>query len=260
MNTVLIAIIVIVGVVVLLGLAKRSGTSREFPYQSTKYLLSKAERSFYGVLVQAVGTEALVFSKVRVADVLSPRKGLGRADWQRAFNAVSAKHFDFLICDPQDCSVKVAVELDDSSHGSARGQKRDRFLNGACESAGLPLLRVKASKSYVLADIKQQIESAISPPEEISMDSASAEPTAAEASSTCQPDEAPSSVAVVPEPESQAVEASADTGPKNSPSPPCPRCGEPMILRKAKSGSNAGQEFWGCSTFPKCRGVAKLDA
>lgn len=38
-------------------------------------------------------------------------------------------------------------------------------------------------------------------------------------------------------------------------SPPCPRCGSAMILRTAKKGSNAGQQFWGCSQYPKCRGV-----
>lgn len=33
----------------------------------------------------------------------------------------------------------------------------------------------------------------------------------------------------------------------------CPRCGEPLILRTAKKGKNAGGQFWGCSTYPKCR-------
>lgn len=35
----------------------------------------------------------------------------------------------------------------------------------------------------------------------------------------------------------------------------CPKCGTPMILRTAKSGKNAGNKFWGCRSFPKCRGV-----
>ncbi|GAA5217196.1 NERD domain-containing protein [Corallincola platygyrae] len=35
----------------------------------------------------------------------------------------------------------------------------------------------------------------------------------------------------------------------------CPRCGSAMVLRKAKRGANAGNEFWGCSAFPKCRAV-----
>jgi ssDNA-binding Zn-finger/Zn-ribbon topoisomerase 1 len=26
-----------------------------------------------------------------------------------------------------------------------------------------------------------------------------------------------------------------------------------MILRTAKSGTNAGGQFWGCSSFPRCR-------
>jgi restriction system protein len=37
--------------------------------------------------------------------------------------------------------------------------------------------------------------------------------------------------------------------------PACPRCGAPMVLRTAKKGANAGRQFYGCSTFPKCRGT-----
>ena len=33
----------------------------------------------------------------------------------------------------------------------------------------------------------------------------------------------------------------------------CPACGSDMVLRTAQKGSHAGQNFWGCSTFPKCR-------
>ena len=35
----------------------------------------------------------------------------------------------------------------------------------------------------------------------------------------------------------------------------CPRCGRDMVLRTARKGNNAGQRFWGCSGFPKCRAV-----
>ena len=37
--------------------------------------------------------------------------------------------------------------------------------------------------------------------------------------------------------------------------PACPTCGSSMILRTARRGSNAGSQFWGCSTYPKCRGI-----
>lgn len=33
----------------------------------------------------------------------------------------------------------------------------------------------------------------------------------------------------------------------------CPRCGGKLVLRMAKKGSNTGNQFYGCSSFPKCR-------
>lgn len=38
----------------------------------------------------------------------------------------------------------------------------------------------------------------------------------------------------------------------------CVRCGSDMVLRVTKRGENKGAQFWGCSTFPKCRSVEKL--
>ncbi len=37
--------------------------------------------------------------------------------------------------------------------------------------------------------------------------------------------------------------------------PKCPKCGSVMIKRTARKGPQAGQEFWGCSKFPYCRGT-----
>ena len=40
--------------------------------------------------------------------------------------------------------------------------------------------------------------------------------------------------------------------------PACPVCRTEMKLRTAKLGANAGQRFWGCSNYPKCRGTRNL--
>jgi len=42
--------------------------------------------------------------------------------------------------------------------------------------------------------------------------------------------------------------------------PQCPTCGLPMVKRVAARGSNAGKEFWGCSGYPKCRGIVNISA
>jgi len=31
----------------------------------------------------------------------------------------------------------------------------------------------------------------------------------------------------------------------------CPKCGSALLIRTVKSGAKAGQQFWGCSAFPK---------
>lgn len=37
--------------------------------------------------------------------------------------------------------------------------------------------------------------------------------------------------------------------------PQCPKCGAPMVRRVAKQGGSKGQAFYGCSTYPQCRGT-----
>lgn len=38
----------------------------------------------------------------------------------------------------------------------------------------------------------------------------------------------------------------------------CPKCGSEMVKRTVKKGEKEGQKFWGCSRFPKCRGIQAL--
>lgn len=38
----------------------------------------------------------------------------------------------------------------------------------------------------------------------------------------------------------------------------CPKCASPMVKRIAKKGANIGNEFLGCSSFPKCRHIEQL--
>lgn len=40
--------------------------------------------------------------------------------------------------------------------------------------------------------------------------------------------------------------------------PSCPQCGGAMALRTAKTGKNAGQQFWGCVSYPECKGLVKI--
>ena len=39
----------------------------------------------------------------------------------------------------------------------------------------------------------------------------------------------------------------------------CPTCSGAMVRRTAKRGDNAGKAFWGCTSYPACRGTRHLD-
>lgn len=47
---------------------------------------------------------------------------------------------------------------------------------------------------------------------------------------------------------------------KSAPEPSCPRCGKLMRERTARTGSNIGQRFWGCSAYPACEGTRSLSS
>jgi len=51
------------------------------------------------------------------------------------------------------------------------------------------------------------------------------------------------------------IVATKQTPAKSEATKSCPKCGSAMVLRKAKKSPNAGNQFWGCSAFPKCRGL-----
>ena len=53
---------------------------------------------------------------------------------------------------------------------------------------------------------------------------------------------------------------SAPDAPPQSDVPKCPKCAIDMVMRQARTGPNAGNFFWGCSAFPKCRGVLAVES
>lgn len=142
-----------------------SKSTNKYQYQPRKYLTTKAELSFFHALDNAVGSKYRVFSKVRIADVISPKKGLyNKKEWRIAFNQISAKHFDYVLCCPKTLEILFTVELDDASHQKVSRIKRDELVEHACESAGIKLIRVPVQTSYKLEEIAELFDVPPTPP------------------------------------------------------------------------------------------------
>jgi very-short-patch-repair endonuclease len=120
-------------------------------------LITPAERSFFGVLHQALASDYHLFVKVRLADIVRPVQGPSRSGRQAAFNRISSKHVDFVLCDLALLKVVGVIELDDSTHERFERGIRDGFVDSALTTAGIPVLRFSARHSYPLAQIREQV-------------------------------------------------------------------------------------------------------
>lgn len=127
------------------------------PYEPAAGLFTPAERAFLHTLDQAAAPRYRVFGKVRIADLVTLRKGLTPARRQTALNRVAGKHFDFVVCRSSDLAVVCAIELDDSSHARRLAHKSDAFKDAVCRVAGLPLLRIRAAHRYAVAPLRAQL-------------------------------------------------------------------------------------------------------
>lgn len=129
------------------------------PYERRGVLLTPAEINFFRHLQAAVREDWLVFSMVRLADIIKVRPRTRKSQgWQ---NRIFGKHIDFVLCDYETLEVKLCIELDDSSHRRTDRVARDKFVNVALTAAGLPLLRVRVQEKYENAILRKDIEDAL---------------------------------------------------------------------------------------------------
>ena len=153
---VLLAVIVLIAILKTLLVAKKE--TALLSYDAAGTLLSPAELSFFKVLEIAVGDSAYIVVKVRIADLVRPQKGMTRSNWQKAFNSISSKHIDFVICDKTNLKPLCAIELNDKSHQRKNRRLRDEFITKAFASARVPLEFIIARRAYSAERIREQLE------------------------------------------------------------------------------------------------------
>lgn len=227
-DTLLILLVIVVVFAIATRLLKpksgpRKSNLQGFPYVLGENFLSPAELNFFHVLRKAVGDSAVLCTKVNLGDIFAVKDSRNYLAYR---SKIDRKHVDFLLCDSTNMQPILAIELDDKSHERKDRQERDAFVDLVFNAAKLPLLHIAVKRTYVAAELAAQIN----PYLQIT------QPTPAQAQRKTQ---------ILPE----IKETSA---------PRCPKCGSVMTIRVVKNGENAGNKFWGCSTYPACRGMMRF--
>lgn len=122
---------------------KQDKTDYSTAYQK-KLLLTKNEWKNYMFLKPILEGEGLrICPKVRLLDLVEPKKGTDGKQRQALQNKVQSKHVDFVICD-EKLNVLLALELDDSSHDTETRKQRDTFVDSVLTGSGYKILHVRS--------------------------------------------------------------------------------------------------------------------
>ncbi len=138
----------------------KSNARKSWPYRKKNYFFNQTEREFYYILNDILGDKYLLFSKVRMSDLLYLPEYLYHSYHYQ--NKIQSKHVDFLICEKQNIKPLLAIELDGSSHLRDDRIERDKEVNEIFKDANLPILHIKVSdhydKAYLFDVIRKEIE------------------------------------------------------------------------------------------------------
>lgn len=120
---------------------KMSDINYRETYQA-RQLLTNRELQEYKKLKQYADVRGwLICPKVRLRDLIEPKRGAGRQ--QTLINKISQKHVDFVLVD-HAMNVIGVLELDDSTHDRADRKQRDSFVREALEGAGITMIQTRS--------------------------------------------------------------------------------------------------------------------
>lgn len=103
-----------------------------------RYLLTINEKNQFKKIIEwAKPRGLLVFTKVRLMDIVTPRN---ENNYRTLHWKIQAKHVDFIICD-SNIRIKGIIEIEDNSHKAKDRKERDKFVKEVLESCGYKYLQ-----------------------------------------------------------------------------------------------------------------------
>lgn len=124
-------------------------------YEAKERLLSKPENLFRNILKTGLpGHE--IFANVRLADIVKVQhKHQGNKNtW--LFRNIAQYHIDFLVCD-KETNIIAAFELDDPSHDTDDGERRDAKKDECLNAVGIKLIRIRVEKMPRHSEIRNMV-------------------------------------------------------------------------------------------------------
>lgn len=116
-------------------------------YKAVDLLTANEHKAFKAILSWAKKRDMLVFTKVRLLDLVSPR--YGTEEDKLLLYKVQSKHVDFVICN-QDAKVVFILELNDSTHLRPDRIERDNFVYDVLIGSGYKFIQCYSITEEIL--------------------------------------------------------------------------------------------------------------
>ncbi len=131
----------------------------KYQYKRRFHLLTRSEQDCFNALLSAFGDRFHIFPQIHLAHLFDHK--VNGQKWSPAFHHIYGKSVDFVLCDKQNISPLLGIELDDRSHERSDRQERDREVERIFSATGLPLLRLRYD--YSASDLERLVMEKIVP-------------------------------------------------------------------------------------------------
>jgi very-short-patch-repair endonuclease len=169
-NQIILIIAVVITVAIVLAVRERISQNndkfeseddkwKKYQYRRKNFFMTRAEHECFDALFKAIGNEYFIFAQVHLPTLVDHK--ISGQNWKIALSHINRKSVDFVLCDKNYISPKLAIELDDKSHERPDRQERDREVESILKNAGITLLRLENHGQFNPDELVRKIKEKI---------------------------------------------------------------------------------------------------
>ena len=142
---------------------KTENGSVKYYYERKHAVMTQAELVFYRRLEKVVDGRYYLFPQIHLSALMTS-KTTGK-HYKSGYQRILRRSVDYVLCDKDSMKPIYAVELDDSTHDTAKRKDRDSMVEGMLRDINLPLVRFRNVSKMTDDQIAQKFEVAAKPGE-----------------------------------------------------------------------------------------------
>ena len=235
-------LLVLTGALLLRGRLRRRRKDRPAHLVLRGEFLPPPDRALFQGLEQALGREFRIFPRLPASTFLTPSEGLPKARQEELTARLASHPVDCLLCRAPEMTVCGAVLLEEDS------REEDEEILQALMALSIPVLLLHRKGDYTVTELRERLKHVrdLGKEEEQGWSLGISE--------DAEQDENEENwlAGILPKGEERKPPQRASTG-ENGETLRCPACSSAMVRRRAVRGPKAGEEFWVCRNYPKCR-------